>query len=180
MDIFRTLIRLTHPRKIHRLFRRLTLLGTLVNTGVSKEVPASLAHMLNHAARTDAATLLPAWHTREDGLSNREAAVIRIRVGVNEVAHEKPPSAWLHLWHSYRNPFNLLLTLLAVVSYLTADMKAALVISSMVVLSTLLRFWQESKSNQAADQLKAMVSNTASVLRRAPKQSDNAALSAHP
>ena len=36
----------------------------------------------------------------------------------------------------------------------------------MVVLSTLLRFWQEAKSNKAADALKAMVSNTATVLRR--------------
>jgi len=45
-------------------------------------------------------------------------------------------------------------------------MKAAIVISSMVVLSTLLRFWQEAKSNRAADKLKEMVSNTATVLRR--------------
>ena len=34
-----------------------------------------------------------------------------------------------------------------------------------VVLSTLLRFWQETKSNKAADALKAMVSNTATVIR---------------
>ncbi|PYY66082.1 magnesium-translocating P-type ATPase, partial [Pseudomonas jessenii] len=73
---------------------------------------------------------------------------------------------WTHLWHCYKNPFNLLLTLLAVISWLTEDMKAAIVIFSMVVLSTLLRFWQETKSNQAADALKAMVSNTATVMRR--------------
>ncbi|MGO4611063.1 hypothetical protein AB4142_32510, partial [Variovorax sp. 2RAF20] len=30
----------------------------------------------------------------------------------------------------------------------------------------LLRFWQEAKSNKAADALKAMVSNTATVMRR--------------
>ena len=35
----------------------------------------------------------------------------------------------------------------------------------MVILSTLLRYWQEAKSNQAADALKAMVSNTVTVLR---------------
>ena len=34
------------------------------------------------------------------------------------------------------------------------------------MLATLIRFWQESKSNKAADKLKAMVSNTATVLRR--------------
>ena len=35
----------------------------------------------------------------------------------------------------------------------------------MVSLSTLLRYWQESKSNKAAESLKAMVTNTAMVLR---------------
>src|SRR5699024_2397247 len=51
------------------------------------------------------------------------------------------------------------------ISFLTQDMKGTIVISTMVVLSTLLRFWQESKSNKAADALKAMVSNTATVIR---------------
>jgi Mg2+-importing ATPase len=77
-----------------------------------------------------------------------------------------------HLWHCYKNPFNLLLTLLAVISWLTEDLKAATVIFSMVVLSTLLRFWQESKSNKAADALKAMVSNTATVMRRDAPRSE--------
>lgn len=180
MNIFRTIIRLTRPRKMHRLFRRLILLGTVVNTGVSKEVPANLAQTLNHAARTDTAMLLPTLQTHEDGLTDREADAIRVRVGLNEIAHEKPPSAWVYLWHSYRNPFNLLLTLLAVVSYLTEDMKATIVISTMVTLSVLLRFWQESKSNQAADKLKAMVSNTATVLRRSTEPIDNVTLSRNP
>ncbi len=70
------------------------------------------------------------------------------------------------MWHCYKNPFNLLLTLLAAVSLATDDIQAAVVIGTMVVLSTLLRFWQEAKSNKAADALKAMVSNTATVMRR--------------
>jgi P-type Mg2+ transporter len=73
---------------------------------------------------------------------------------------------WVHLWQCYRTPFSLLLTVLALVSYLTEDLKATIVISTMVVLATLIRFWQEGKSNRAADKLKAMVSNTATVLRR--------------
>jgi magnesium-transporting ATPase (P-type) len=53
-----------------------------------------------------------------------------------------------------------------VVSYVTEDMKATIVIASMVLLSTLLRFVQEGRSNRAAARLKAMVSSTATVLRR--------------
>lgn len=36
----------------------------------------------------------------------------------------------------------------------------------MVALSTIIRFVQEGRSNRAAERLKAMVSNTATVIRR--------------
>ena len=58
--------------------------------------------------------------------------------------------------------------MLAVVSYLSADAKATTVIGVMVGLSTLIRFVQEGRSHRAAEGLKAMVSNTATVIRRDP------------
>jgi len=153
-------------RHIGRHFRRLALLDTLTQTGVSRELPAELSKHLVAAATSDPASLLARLDSHEDGLTEAQAEAILDRVGPNEVEHEKPLPWWTHLWLSYRNPFNLLLTLLAAISWLTDDMKATIVISSMVVFSTLLRFWQESKANKAADALKAMVSNTATVIRR--------------
>ncbi len=153
-------------RHIARHFRRLALLDTLVQTSVSREVPATLAHTLGTAAQSDPEALLQTLGTHADGLTDGQADAVRERVGLNEVEHEKPLPWWLHLWHCYKNPFNLLLTVLAIVSYMTEDMKATVVITAMVALSTLLRFWQEAKSNKAADKLKAMVSNTATVIRR--------------
>jgi Mg2+-importing ATPase len=55
---------------------------------------------------------------------------------------------------------------LAAVSWLTEDIKATIVIGAMVLLSTLIRFVQEGRSNRAAERLKALVGNTARVLRR--------------
>ncbi|MCL2657035.1 MAG: magnesium-translocating P-type ATPase [Betaproteobacteria bacterium] len=153
-------------RHIGRHFRRLTLLDTLTQTGVSREVPATLTQTLVAAATSDPAALLKQLDSHDDGLSEAQAELIRERVGLNEVEHEKPLPWWMHLWRCYSNPFNLLLTLLAIISFLTDDMPATIVIGTMVVLSTLLRFWQEGKSNKAADALKAMVSNTATVIRR--------------
>ncbi|MHA6236374.1 magnesium-translocating P-type ATPase [Pseudomonas fluorescens group sp. PF-69] len=153
-------------RHIARHFRRLALLENFTDTTVSREVPPTLAQTLVNAAISDTGHLLETLGSHTDGLSELEAEAVREQVGLNEVEHEQPLPWWVHLWHCYKNPFNLLLTLLAVISWLTEDMKAATVIFSMVVLSTLLRFWQETKSNQAADALKAMVSNTATVLRR--------------
>ena len=166
-ELFARFIRARH---FGHHFRRLHLFESLAGTPVSREVPAQLTQALVTAATCDAGALLTSLGSHADGLSEPQANQIRERVGLNEVEHEKPLPWWMHLWHSYRNPFNLLLTLLAVVSYLTEDLKATVVIGSMVVLSTLLRFWQESKSNRAADALKAMVSNTATVMRRDPSE----------
>ncbi|MFJ2685173.1 magnesium-translocating P-type ATPase, partial [Pseudomonas sp. NPDC087342] len=153
-------------RHIARHFRRLALLESINDTTVSREVPPTLAQTLVSAANSDTGLLLDNLGSHSDGLSEAEADALREQFGLNEVEHEQPLPWWVHLWHCYKNPFNLLLTLLAVVSWFTEDIKAAVVIFSMVVLSTLLRFWQEAKSNQAADALKAMVSNTATVMRQ--------------
>ena len=159
-------------RHYARHFRRLALLDTLAQTGVSREIPATLAQTLGAAAISDVQALFKTLETGVNGLTENQAERVRERVGPNEVEHEKPLPWWMHLWHCYKNPFNLLLTLLAIISFFTEDLKAAIVIGTMVVLSTLLRFWQEGKSNKAADALKEMVSNTATVLRRAPSDDD--------
>ncbi|RON07340.1 magnesium-translocating P-type ATPase [Pseudomonas brassicacearum] len=153
-------------RHIARHFRRLALLESFTDAKVDRDVPPTLAQTLVAAANSDTGSLLENLGSHSDGLSESEAEALREQFGLNEVEHEQPLPWWTHLWHCYKNPFNLLLTLLAVISWLTDDLKAATVIFSMVVLSTLLRFWQEAKSNKAADALKAMVSNTATVMRR--------------
>ncbi|EIK94096.1 magnesium-transporting ATPase MgtA [Pseudomonas sp. M47T1] len=153
-------------RHIARHFRRLALFESLNDSNVSREIPPTLAQTLVAAAGGDSQALLQRLDSHTDGLREAQAQDICARVGLNEVEHEQPLPWYVHLWQCYKNPFNLLLTLLAFVSFVTEDMKAALVIGSMVVLSTLLRFWQEARSNKAADALKAMVSNTATVRRR--------------
>ena len=152
-------------RHVGRHFRRLALFESITDATVSREHPPSLARALAEAAEAATDALLDALSSRHEGLRASEADDIRERTGPNEVEHEKPLPWWVHLWHCYKNPFNLLLTLLCLVSWWTEDIKAATVIGSMVLLSTVLRFWQELKSNQAADALKALVSNTATVLR---------------
>jgi len=151
-------------RGMDRHFRRLGV-DMFRSSPTTREVPQTLAQTLVSASQTELSELLKKLHTRADGLTEQESDAIRAEVGPNEVEHEKPLTWWVHLWHCYKNPFNLLLTVLAAVSYYTEDMKAAIVIGTMVVVSTLMRFVQESRSNTAADKLKEMVSNTATVSR---------------
>ena len=157
-------VRFVHAHGMDRHFRRFGA-DMFRSRPEPNEVPPSLAQHLLRAATTELPDLFVELHSRNDGLSSSEADAIRERVGPNEVEHEKPLSWQAHLWQCYKNPFNLLLTVLAAVSYATEDMKATIVIGTMVVLSTLMRFIQESRSNNAADKLKEMVSNTATVFR---------------
>ena len=153
-------------RRVLRHFGRQPMGDRLGGHGPTPAVPDPLARDLLALAAGEPAAALARLHSREQGLSAREAAVRLARDGPNEVAHEKPLPWWLHLWHCYKNPFNLLLTVLAFVSWLGADAKATTVIAVMVTFSTLIRFVQEGRSHRAAESLRAMVTNTASVFRQ--------------
>ena len=169
-EVFVSFIR---TRGINRHFRRPIFSDLAKRTIAPRELPPSLVQLLTDAANSDPAKLLEKLESHHDGLSEAEAEFMRGRVGPNEIEHEKPLRWWQHLWYCYKNPFNLLLTVLAALSFYTEDMKATIVISAMVIISTLIRFVQEARSNKAADKLREMVSNTATVMRRDP--SENAA-----
>jgi Mg2+-importing ATPase len=157
-------------RGISRHFRRFTLFESLLRDPASREALPPLADALLKASAATPDQGLALLGSHPNGLTESQAAEVRMRVGPNEVAHDKPLRWTTHLWHCYRNPFNLLLTVLATISYLTEDVRATIVIGSMVLLSTLVRFFQETRSNKAADRLKEMVSTTATVLRRDPAE----------
>lgn len=100
------------------------------------------------------------------GLLDREAEGRLDKYGKNEVAHEQAKSVPRQLLGHFATPLSLLLLGLATVSFLTGELKGAVVIAIMVVLSGLLSFIQEFRSSKAAEKLREMVSTTASVLRK--------------
>src|SRR5450759_2162929 len=85
-------------------------------------------------ARADADTVLKELGSQPGGLSEAEADSRLKQVGTNEIAREKHQSALMRLLSNIKNPLVLLLTALGVLSYLTGDMRATVVILVMVVL----------------------------------------------
>ena len=96
-------------RRRLRHFGRHALLDTLAGRGPTEALPAHFGRDLLLVARDEPRAAIARLKSHEDGLSAREAAASLARSGPNEVAHEKPLPWWLHLWHCYKNPFNLLL-----------------------------------------------------------------------
>ncbi|MCE0800906.1 magnesium-translocating P-type ATPase [Buttiauxella sp. S04-F03] len=139
----------------------------------AQEVPASLSESCLKYAQASEEQLYRDFQSHPEGLNAREVENALERHGPNQIPAQKPSPWWVHLWLCYRNPFNILLTILGIVSYSTEDLFAAGVIALMVVIATLLNFVQEARSTKAADTLKAMVSNTATVLRVVNENGEN-------
>jgi Mg2+-importing ATPase len=139
-----------HPAKPHHL-----------HDGKAAEIAAALLAR----ARCDEATALGQLDARVDGLTEPEVAERILRFGANQIARGKRRSKPLLLYDNVKNPLIILLVVLSLVSYLTGDVRAAVVVLVMVVLGVVLRFVQESRADNAAARLKAMVSSTATVVR---------------
>ncbi|WP_425480233.1 magnesium-translocating P-type ATPase [Dyella monticola] len=113
--------------------------------------------------------LLSSLDTSTAGLDEEQITERLERDGVNEAAHEKPPHWTLQLLRAFNNPFIVVLVILAVVQVFVTpdDLSGPIIIAVMVGISVLLSFSQEYRSSRAAEKLKAMVRNTATVTRRA-------------
>ncbi|EDU9211930.1 magnesium-translocating P-type ATPase, partial [Salmonella enterica subsp. enterica] len=118
-------------------------------------------------------------NSSRQGLTAKDALERLDAYGRNEVAHEQAPPALIQLLQAFNNPFIYVLMALAAVSFVTdywlplrngeeTDLTGIIIIVTMVSLSGLLRFWQEFRTNKAAQALKSMVRTTATVLRRGP------------
>jgi len=126
---------------------------------------SQFSDQLLEKARADAGTALNDLESRLSGLNPTEVAARLKRYGWNEIAREKRPSPLARLGNNVKNPLIILLIALGMLSYLTGDVRATIVIFSMVVLGVVLRFFQETRADSAAEKLKAMVNTTATVVR---------------
>ncbi|WP_235364826.1 magnesium-translocating P-type ATPase [Sphingomonas sp. ERG5] len=120
-------------------------------------------------AHNDIRATLLTVRANAEGLTETEARLRLAETGPNETAHERAPHWSRQLLGACRNPFIIVLALLAGISLVldSGDLKAPIIIGTMILLSVVLRFWQEYRSSRAAEALQAMVTTTATVLRRA-------------
>jgi len=132
---------------------------------VRRDSAASAPPLLLAAARAEAQAALAAASAQREGLTQEEAAARLARHGPNALAKEEGEGRGALLGKALLNPLVVLLTLLATLSYLTGDVRAAVVMGLMVVLGVGLRFVQESRADSAAKKLRAMIKVTSTVLR---------------
>ena len=135
----------------------------------NKSNPPRNGDILRDAASKEIADVLPLLDTTAAGLTSAAAAERMAQYGPNEVGQEKKHDWLWRIWVAVRNPLVVLLTVLAVITFVTAedatDTIGGWVMVAMVVLGVSLRFIQETKADNAAAKLKAMIKVTATVVR---------------
>jgi Mg2+-importing ATPase len=109
----------------------------------------------------------------DDGLTPSVAAQRLATYGPNRISREEQAPVLIELWRRFRNPLNLLLLGLAVASWMLSDVRSAVVIAVMVILSVGLGFVQEHRSSAAAAKLARMVRVRATVRRPGAQGADD-------
>ncbi|MEG2298864.1 MAG: magnesium-translocating P-type ATPase, partial [Anaerovoracaceae bacterium] len=120
--------------------------------------------------------LLADINTSLKGLSTEAVKEKREKYGENKITHEKKDSSLKRFCKAFINPFTIVLFILVAISLFTdviiaapgeADFTTVIIILTMVTISGVLRFIQETRSSSAAEKLSAMVKTTTCVLRAA-------------
>ena len=112
------------------------------------------------------------FHVDENGLSSKEAELKLQKYGLNEITQTKPKKWYHYFFESLFSPFNsILLGIVAILFYTDVYLAEVpsyaniIVILILVAASTLLEFFEQFRSNKAAEKLKELVATTATVLR---------------
>lgn len=103
--------------------------------------------------------------TSPTGLSSEEAAKRLEQYGPNELAHVKRLGFWADMFERIKSPLVIQLLIIAIVSALIGEVKSAVIVSAMVLLSVGLSYVLERRSNDAVDALGKRVQSRTFVLR---------------
>ena len=116
--------------------------------------------------------LLKEFKSSEQGLSVVEADELLEEYGKNTIEIENNNSLLKKLKDAIINPFNMVLILVAIITFVTdviiatnKDYATFILIISAVIISSIISLVQETKSDNAAKKLKSMISNKIDVIR---------------
>jgi Mg2+-importing ATPase len=104
------------------------------------------------------------------GLSDQAAISRSKKYGLNEIGKKKKLSPLKRFILTFRDPLTLILLVAAALAGLTGEMKSLVIIVLMVILGGCLNFYQEYKSNRAAEQIAKKLTVRSTVLRDEQKK----------
>ena len=110
----------------------------------------------------DAFTLVS---SRPEGLSETEIKDRISKYGINAIRTAKKQTSFLLFLNQFTSPITVILLLASILSYTLQDKTNAIIIITIVLISSCLGFWQEKSAGNAIALLSAMVRISANVVR---------------
>src|SRR5882672_10404913 len=127
--------------------------GTIEGSVLTSSSPATSAPVYGQQA----AAVVARWKSdAASGLTVAEAAARLSQYGPNQITSEKPPSVGMVALQQLRDPMNIMLVAVAVVSLVIGEVPTALVVAVLVVLNVVLGARQELKARASVDALSKM------------------------
>ena len=99
------------------------------------------------------------------GLSAPEAAQRLAKLGPNQITGEKPPSVWAVALQQLRDPMNLMLVAVTIVSFLIGEVSTGVIVGLLILLNVVLGSRQELKARASVDALSNLQVPQAKVVR---------------
>ncbi|HQH54000.1 MAG TPA: magnesium-translocating P-type ATPase [Candidatus Hydrogenedentes bacterium] len=106
-----------------------------------------------------------ALETTLQGLSTKELGQRLDKFGPNELTHLKRLGFWADMFHRLKNPLVVQLLVIALVSAAIGEMKSAVIVGAMIILSVGLSYVLDRRSSQAVENLGKRVQSRTFVLR---------------
>ena len=117
-------------------------------------------------------TLLKKYNTSLEGISIVEIDDRIENYGKNIIDIKNNNTIWNKLKDAFINPFNIVLTIVAIITFITdviiatqKDYATFILIVSTVLISAIISLYEQTKSDSAAKKLKNMISNKVDVIR---------------
>jgi Ca2+-transporting ATPase len=99
------------------------------------------------------------------GLTGAEAASRLTRFGPNEITAEPPPSVWAVAFAQLRDPMNIMLIAVTVVSFIIGEVSTGVIVALLILLNVVLGSRQELKARESVDALANLQVPQAKVVR---------------
>ncbi|KAI4385251.1 hypothetical protein MLD38_003301 [Melastoma candidum] len=138
-------------------FLRRIMSGKKIDGGSRTAEEEKVYSWLYSLARSDKDIVFEYVHSTERGLSFAEAERRLQENGPNTPLGYSFPRWWHLLWNAFFHPFNIILIVLSVISYVTSDSPNGCIMLVLVFISVSLRFYQEFGSSKAAMKLSEFV-----------------------
>ena len=116
--------------------------------------------------------LYKSYESSQDGISVIEVDERLEKYGKNIVDFKNNNTIWYKIKEAFINPFNIVLTLVAVITFITdvviatqKDYATFLLIVSTILISAIISFKEQTKSDNAVKKLQNMITNKMEVIR---------------